>query len=89
MDLTYNFDKIFNKTIDKIKTGDGIQMDAARAQQIIESDQVIEVLHEGSPVWIEKVMDNNMAHVSYIHTKEEKDVPLYMLVEKELPKNFH
>jgi len=30
-------------------------MDAARAQQIIESDQVIEVLHEGSPVWIEKV----------------------------------
>ncbi|HOP93360.1 MAG TPA: H-type small acid-soluble spore protein [Acetivibrio thermocellus] len=64
-------------------------MDAARAQQIIESDQVIEVLHKGSPVWIEKVMDNNMAHVSYIHTKEEKDVPLYMLVEKELPKNFH
>ncbi|HOM03777.1 MAG TPA: H-type small acid-soluble spore protein [Acetivibrio sp.] len=62
-------------------------MDAVRAQQILKSDQIVEVLHEGAPVWIEKVMDNNMAHVSYIKTKEEKDVPLYMLVEKELPKN--
>ncbi|GAE89866.1 H-type small acid-soluble spore protein [Acetivibrio straminisolvens] len=62
-------------------------MDAIRAHQILESQQIIEVLHQGSPVWIEKVMDNNMAHVSFIHTNEEKDVPLYMLVEKELPKN--
>lgn len=64
-------------------------MDANRAQQIIESDQVIEVLHQGSPVWIEKVMNNNMAHVSFIQTKEEKEVPVYMLVEKELPKNSY
>jgi len=52
-------------------------MDAARAQQIIESDQVIEVLHEGSPVWIEKVMDNNMAHVP-ISIQKRKKTCLYI-----------
>lgn len=64
-------------------------MDTIRAQQIIESDQVIEVLHEGTPVWIEKVMNNSIAQVSNIQTNERKEVPVYMLVEKELPKSSY
>lgn len=60
-------------------------MDSIRAKQIMESDGVIEVLHQGTPVWIENVMNNNMAQVSYIQTNEMKEVPVYMLVEKELP----
>lgn len=60
-------------------------MDSVRAKQIIESDGVIEVLYEGKPVWIENVQDNNTAGVSFINTNEKKDVPVYMLVEKDLP----
>ncbi|MFZ5987500.1 MAG: H-type small acid-soluble spore protein [Bacillota bacterium] len=61
-------------------------MDSNRAKQIMESDGVIEVLYQGSPVWIENVLSNNTAEVSYIQNNEKKEVPVYMLVEKELPK---
>ncbi|NLD46794.1 MAG: H-type small acid-soluble spore protein [Clostridiaceae bacterium] len=59
-------------------------MDSTRAKQIIESNGIIEVLYEGTPVWIENVKDNNTADVSFIKTNIKKDVPIYMLVEKEL-----
>jgi small acid-soluble spore protein H (minor) len=64
--------------------GDDDKMDVERARQIIESDGVIEVLYQGSPVWIEKILDNNQAQVSDIKTNKVNEVPLYMLVEKNL-----
>lgn len=74
---------------DEKLTGDDVKMDIERVRQIIESDGVIEVLYQGSPVWIEKVLNNNQAQVSDIKTSEVNEVPVYMLVEKELPKNMH
>ena len=56
-------------------------MDVERARQIIESDGVIEVLYQGSPVWIEKILDNNQAQVSDIKPIKLMKY-LYMLVEK-------
>lgn len=63
-------------------------MDSNRAKKIMESDGVIEVLYQGSPVWIENVLDNNIVQVSNIKTNDKKEVPAYMLVEKELPGNM-
>ena len=60
-------------------------MDIERARQIVESDGVIEVLYQGSPVWIDKILSNNQAQVSDIKTNEVNEVPIYMLVEKKLP----
>lgn len=60
-------------------------MDSDRAKKIMESKGVIEVLYEGSPVWIENVLDNNTVQVSNIQTNVKKEVPAYMLVEKDLP----
>ncbi|OPZ93765.1 MAG: acid-soluble spore protein H [Firmicutes bacterium ADurb.Bin419] len=61
-------------------------MDSNRAKRIMESNGVIEVLYQGSPVWIENVLDNNIVEVSNIQTNDKKEVPAYMLVEKELPR---
>ena len=60
-------------------------MDSIRAKQILESKGVIEVLYQGSPVWIENVLENNNAQVSYMQSNEKTEVPVYMLVEKDLP----
>lgn len=60
-------------------------MNIERARQIVESDGVIEVLYQGSPVWIDKILSNNQAQVSDIKTNEVNEVPIYMLVEKKLP----
>lgn len=57
-------------------------MDSNRAKKIMESKGVIEVLYEGSPVWIENVLDNNTVQVSNIQTNDKQDVPANMLVEK-------
>ena len=62
-------------------------MDSNRAKKIMESKGVIEVLYEGSPVWIENVLDNNTVQVSNIQTNDKQDVPANMLVEKDLPNN--
>lgn len=56
-------------------------MDANRAKQIMRSEKPVEVLHQGSPVWIEKVTDNNMAEITYFDTSRKETVPVYMLVE--------
>lgn len=61
-------------------------MDSNRAKQIMESKGVIEVLYQGSPVWIENVLDDNTVQVSNIQTKDKQDVPVSMLVEKGLVK---
>jgi small acid-soluble spore protein H (minor) len=56
-------------------------LDTKRARQIIQSAESIRVLHEGSEVWIEKVMDNNTAEVTNSETKKREIVPIYMLIE--------
>ena len=55
-------------------------MDSKRAIQIMESHGVIEVTHQGSPVWLESVK-GHLAEVTYIKTGKSADVPLNELVE--------
>jgi len=57
-------------------------MDSNRAKQIMESKGVIEVLYQGTPVWIENVLDDNTVQVSNLQTNVKQDVPVNMLVEK-------
>lgn len=56
-------------------------MDSTRAKQILNSNETIEVLYNNSPVWIENVMDNNVARVSFLDTHRKEEVPVYKLVE--------
>ena len=58
-------------------------MDINRARQIIDSDDKINVLYQGSPVWIEGVSDNNVAEiVSLKGHKARIEVPVNMLEEQ-------
>jgi small acid-soluble spore protein H (minor) len=57
-------------------------VDNIRAKQIMDSDGVIEVLYQGSPVWIENILDNNTAQISDMQSNQKKEVPVYTLVEK-------
>lgn len=61
-------------------------MDSERAKRIIESKGVIEVLYQGSPVWIESVLKDNIVEITNIQTNDKYDVPANMLVEKVLQK---
>jgi len=61
-------------------------MDSERAREIMESKGVIEVLYQGSPVWIENVMKDNIVEIIDIETNDKHDVPANMLVEKVLQK---
>jgi small acid-soluble spore protein H (minor) len=63
-------------------------MDSRRAKQIMQSTDSVQVLHDGSPVWIEKVMDNNTAEITYFESKKKEVVPVYMLVENK-PASIH
>lgn len=56
-------------------------MDITRARQILQSKDSVQVLHQGSPVWIERVMENNTAEISYFSDNRKDTVPVYMLVE--------
>ncbi|SFG83843.1 small acid-soluble spore protein H (minor) [Desulfotomaculum arcticum] len=58
-------------------------MDVQRAQQIINSRETIEVLHNGLPVWIEGVTPgSNTAKVRSLHGKEATlEVPVAELME--------
>ena len=47
----------------------------------MDSDGVIEVLYQGSPVWIENILDNNTAQISDMQSNQKKEVPVYTLVE--------
>lgn len=58
-------------------------MDRMRARQIIDAEENISVLYEGSPVWIEGVSDNNIAEVVALTGKKARiEVPVNMLEEK-------
>lgn len=56
-------------------------MDSIRAKEIISSGDVIQVLYQGSPVWLENVKDNNTAEVTRMDRKDKIEVPVYLLVE--------
>jgi small acid-soluble spore protein H (minor) len=58
-------------------------MDMKRARQILDSADTIEVLHSGSPVWIESLKpDNNTAIVKPLDGRgAAREVPVTELVE--------
>jgi small acid-soluble spore protein H (minor) len=51
-----------------------------RARQIVESQGVIEVTYDGSPVWIENIRNDN-AEVTYLGTRRREEVPINVLME--------
>lgn len=58
-------------------------MDNFRAKQIIEAEEKIDVLYQGSPVWLEGVSDNNIAEVISLQgNKARIEVPVNMLEER-------
>ncbi|WP_027365790.1 H-type small acid-soluble spore protein [Desulfotruncus alcoholivorax] len=58
-------------------------MDVQRVQQIINSRETIEVLHNGTPVWIEGVTPGkNIAKIRSLQGKEAtREVPVTELIE--------
>lgn len=58
-----------------------MDLDSKRAMQIMHSPDSIQVLYEGSPVWIENVMGNNTAEITHFENNKKEAVPVYMLVE--------
>lgn len=56
-------------------------MDTNRVKQILTSQDNIEVLYDGTPVWLEGIKDNNTVQVTYLDTHRRDDVPVYKLVE--------
>ena len=56
-------------------------MDSEYAIKILNAKENIEVLYNGTPVWIESVNDNNTAKVTYLESRRVEDVPVYKLVE--------
>lgn len=56
-------------------------MDVTRARQILQSRESVQVFHRGSPIWIERVMENNTAEISYPDDNKKEVVPVYLLVE--------
>ncbi|NPV93426.1 MAG: small, acid-soluble spore protein, H family [Firmicutes bacterium] len=55
-------------------------MNNQRAKEIFDSLGVIEVFHNGSPVWIEGI-DNDAADVRYLKSNRRSRVPLTELAE--------
>ena len=47
----------------------------------MQSADSIKVLHRGSPVWIEKVMDDNTTEISYFNDNRRETVPVDILFE--------
>lgn len=57
-------------------------MDTIRAKEILNNrGNTIQVLYQGSPVWLEEVTDSNTAIVSYVGNHKKEEVPVYKLVE--------
>lgn len=56
-------------------------LDSKRVKEIMTSSDNIEVLYQGSPVWLENIKDNNTVQVTHLDTHSREDVPIYKLVE--------
>lgn len=58
-------------------------IDNFRAKQIVNSNENINVLFEGRPVWIEGVSDNGVAEVIAMSgSRVRREVPVNRLIEK-------
>jgi small acid-soluble spore protein H (minor) len=57
-----------------------IIMDTKRALEIVNSLGVIEVFHQGSPVWIENI-EENYAVIKYLNREQGNLVPIDELKE--------
>ncbi len=58
-----------------------VSLDSERAKLIINSKDVVQVLYQGSPVWLDQVKENNVVEVTRLDRKEKIEVPAYLLVE--------
>ncbi|MCM3719958.1 H-type small acid-soluble spore protein [Fictibacillus phosphorivorans] len=58
-------------------------MNISRAQQIIESEKEIEVLHNGTPVWLQSVDESKQTARAYTRQQpdNEMDIPVNELHE--------
>lgn len=62
-------------------------MDSNRARQILQSKELIRVLHNDTPVWIDNVMDNDTAEITFIDEHKKGTVAVNLLVESKIPHN--
>lgn len=58
-------------------------MDINRASQILDSEKIITVLHNGAPVWIESLnVPENKASINLLGDKQGiKEIPVVELME--------
>ncbi len=56
-------------------------MDVKRAEEIISSENKIEVIYRDKPVWLEDVMDGEKVYVTIIGSCQTMEVPVADLVE--------
>lgn len=56
-------------------------LDSKRANEIMKSNETIQVLYQGEPVWLDRVKDNNVADVTRMDRQDKLEVPVYLLVE--------
>jgi H-type small acid-soluble spore protein len=62
-------------------------LDTKRAREIMNSGETIQVLYQGSPVWLNGVKDNNVADITRMDRQEKLEVPVYLLVENSPVRN--
>ena len=58
-----------------------LELDDKRAKEIMVSTGIIEVLYQGSAVWIEKLKENNTAIIHHISNNKKEEVQIDSLVE--------
>ncbi len=63
-------------------------MDVNEAKGIMESHGVIEVVHHSSPVWLEKIIDDQIVLVDYLGTNRKAEVPLVELAVSQDDNDF-
>lgn len=59
-------------------------MDANRARSILNSPDSIQVMHEDTPVWIERVVDNHAAEIRFLNNNKREIIPLNQLIENKM-----
>jgi small acid-soluble spore protein H (minor) len=56
-------------------------MNTHRAEEIVDSLGVIEVLYQGSPIWIEQISGDSV-QIRDLNTQQRLEVPVNELVER-------
>ena len=60
-----------------------MKLDSSRAKQILEAKEKINVLYQGSPVWIEGISDNDIVEVTSLKGHKARiEVPVDLLEER-------